>query len=276
MLGGRAANIRGEMPFLDHLEELRWRLFKALGALVTASLLGFVLVQRFDVLDLLIEPVRVYLPEGRLAYFSPVTPFFFILKLSLLTGVILSFPIILYQLWSFLSPALEKREKRVIVPALYGGMLLFAAGVAMAYEIALPVSMRFFTSLQSEFLYAVLGADEYLSFALRLLVAFGIIFELPVVILILSALGLVTPRFLREKRRHAIVISTVVASLLSPGDVILVTALMMLPLILLYELGIVLSVLVTRQRDADADADDNPFELLPDREPPVGSVRQDD
>lgn len=274
MLGGRAANIRGEMPFLDHLEELRWRLFKALGALVTASLLGFVLVQRFDVLDLLIEPVRAYLPEGRLAYFSPVTPFFFILKLALLSGVILSFPIILYQLWAFLSPALEKREKRVIVPALYGGMLLFAAGVAMAYEIALPVSMRFFTSLQSDFLYAVLGADEYLSFALRLLVAFGIIFELPVVILILSVLGLVTPRFLREKRRHAIVISTVVASLLSPGDVILVTALMMLPLILLYELGIVLSVLVTRQREEDAD-DNNPFQLLPDREPPEGSVHQD-
>jgi sec-independent protein translocase protein TatC len=262
------------MPFLDHLEELRWRLFKALGALVTASLLGFVLVQRFDVLDLLIEPVRAYLPEGRLAYFSPVTPFFFILKLALLSGVILSFPIILYQLWAFLSPALEKREKRVIVPALYGGMLLFAAGVAMAYEIALPVSMRFFTSLQSDFLYAVLGADEYLSFALRLLVAFGIIFELPVVILILSVLGLVTPRFLREKRRHAIVISTVVASLLSPGDVILVTALMMLPLILLYELGIVLSVLVTRQREEDAD-DSNPFQLLPDREPPEGSVHQD-
>jgi len=274
VLGGRAANIRGEMPFLDHLEELRWRLFKALGALVTASLLGFVLVQRFDVLDLLIEPVRAYLPEGRLAYFSPVTPFFFILKLALLSGVILSFPIILYQLWAFLSPALEKREKRVIVPALYGGMLLFAAGVAMAYEIALPVSMRFFTSLQSDFLYAVLGADEYLSFALRLLVAFGIIFELPVVILILSVLGLVTPRFLREKRRHAIVISTVVASLLSPGDVILVTALMMLPLILLYELGIVLSVLVTRQREEDAD-DSNPFQLLPDREPPEGSVHQD-
>jgi len=142
----------------------------------------------------------------------------------------------------------------------------------MAYEVALPVSMRFFTGIQSEFLQAVLGADEYLAFAVRLLVAFGIIFELPVVILILSALGLVTPRFLREKRRHAIVISTIVASLLSPGDVIVVTALMMIPLFLLYELGIWLSVLVTRDRTDEQADDDNPFSLLPAREPPEGAV----
>jgi sec-independent protein translocase protein TatC len=230
------------------------------------------LVQRFKVLDLIIAPVLPYLPDGRLAYFSPVTPFFFILKLSLLIGLILAFPIVLYQLWAFLSPALEKRERRVIVPALYGGLVLFAGGVLMAYEVALPVSMRFFTCIQSEFLQAVLGADEYLAFAVRLLVAFGIIFELPVVILILSALGLVTPRFLREKRRHAIVISTIVASLLSPGDVIVVTALMMIPLFLLYELGIWLSVLVTRDRTDEQADDDNPFSLLPAREPPEGAV----
>ena len=272
MLAGRARNVRGEMPFLEHLEELRWRIFKALGALVAGALIGFMLVQRFKVLDLIIAPVLPYLPDGRLAYFSPVTPFFFILKLSLLIGLILAFPIVLYQLWAFLSPALEKRERRVIVPALYGGLVLFAGGVLMAYEVALPVSMRFFTGIQSEFLQAVLGADEYLAFAVRLLVAFGIIFELPVVILILSALGLVTPRFLREKRRHAIVISTIVASLLSPGDVIVVTALMMIPLFLLYELGIWLSVLVTRDRTDEQADDDNPFSLLPAREPPEGAV----
>lgn len=260
-------NSRGEMPFLDHLEELRWRVFKALGALVVATIIGFVLVQRFQVIDLLVEPSRPYLPEdGRLAYFSPVTPFFFILKLSVLAGIIMSFPIVLYQVWAFLAPALEKREKRLIVPALYMGMVLFAGGAFLGYEVALPVSMRFFTGIQTDFLYAVLGADEYLSFAVRLLVGFGIIFELPVVILILSVLGLVTPRFLRTKRRHAIVLSTVAASLLSPGDVITVTVLMMVPLIFLYEFSILLSVLVTRGRDQD----DN--RIQPDAAPPEGSV----
>lgn len=259
-------NPRGEMPFLDHLEELRWRLFKAVGALVVGSMIGFLLVQRYQVIDLLIRPAEPYLPEEGLAYFSPVTPFFFVLKLSLIGGLILGFPIILYQIWAFLSPALEKREKRRIVPALYGGMFLFALGAGLGYEIALPVSMRFFTGLQSDVLYAVLGADEYLSFAIRLLLGFGIIFELPVVILILSVLGLVTPRFLRDKRRHAIVVSTIVASLLSPGDVITVTILMMAPLILLYELGIFLSWLVTRGRDQDDGA------LRADDTPPAGSV----
>jgi sec-independent protein translocase protein TatC len=262
----RYRNPRGEMPFLDHLEELRWRIFKAVGALFVATAIGFFLVYRYQVIDLLIEPANPYLPEEGLAYFSPTTPFFFILKLSVLAGVILSFPIILYQVWAFLSPALEKREKRLIVPALYGGMLLFAAGAWLAYDIALPVSMRFFTGIQSEVLYAVLGADEYLSFAIRLLVGFGIIFELPIVILILSVLGLVTPAFLRKKRRHAIVASTIVASLLSPGDVIMVTVLMMAPLILLYELGIFLSWLVTRGRDEEEQS------ILPDPEPPAGSV----
>lgn len=254
------------MPFLDHLEELRWRIFKALAALIVGTIVGFVVVQRYRVIDLLIRPAQPYIPPEGLAYFSPVTPFFFILKLAVLAGLILSFPVVLYQVWAFLSPALEPREKRRIVPALYGGLVLFALGALAAYEIALPVSMRFFTGIQSEVLYAVLGADEYLSFAVRLLVAFGIIFELPVVILILSVLGLVTPRFLREKRRHAIVASTVVASLLSPGDVITVTLLMMIPLILLYELGIFLSWLVTRGREEE------PEELQPDTTPPPGSV----
>lgn len=258
---------RGEMPFLDHLEELRWRIFKALGALVVGTIVGFLLVQRFRVLDLLVEPARAYLPEdGRLAYFSPVTPFFFILKLALIAGLILGFPIVLYQVWAFLSPALEKREKRLIVPALYMGMLLFIAGAMLGYHVALPVSMRFFTGIQTDYLYAVLGADEYLSFAIRLLMGFGIIFELPVVILILSVLGLVTPEFLRTKRRHAIVVSTVAASLLSPGDVITVTVLMMVPLILLYEFSILLSVLVTRGRNKDDQT------IHPDPTPPDGSV----
>lgn len=254
------------MPFLDHLEELRWRVFKALGALVLGTIIGFILVQRFRVIDLLIRPAQPYLPEEGLAFFSPVTPFFFVLKLSLIGGLVLGFPVIMYQVWAFLSPALEKREKRRIVPALYGGLVLFAIGAALAYEVALPVSMRFFTSLQSEVLYPVLGADEYLSFSIRLLLGFGIIFELPVVILILSVLGLVTPQFLRAKRRHAIVASTIVASLLSPGDVLTVTVLMMAPLILLYELGIFLSWLVTRGREQDSEP------LSADETPPAGSV----
>lgn len=265
LLGAAARNPRGEMPFLDHLEELRWRIFKAAAALLVGTLVGFYLIQRFNVLELLIAPVQPYLPEnGRLNYLSPITPFLFLLKTSLLTGLILAFPIVLYQIWAFLSPALEKREKRVIVPALYMGLVLFVAGAGLAYEVALPVSLQFLLGLQEDILQPMLTADDYLSFVVRLMVGFGIIFELPVVVLILSVLGLITPQFLRSKRRHAIVVITILASLLSPGDLIMVTGIMMIPLVFLYEFSILLSTMVYKRREKE--------ELVASTEPPAGSV----
>ena len=266
--GGRADPRRGEMPFLDHLEELRWRIFKAVAAIAVGTLVGFLLVQYFSVLELLIRPVRPFLPEGRLAFFSPTTPFFLVLKLSLISGLILAFPLIVYQVWAFLSPALEDRERKVIVPSLYLGLVLFALGVAMAYFIALPVSLRFFFGLQTDFLVSVIGADEYLAFVVRLLLAFGLIFELPVVVMILTALGLATPAFLREKRRHAVVLITITASFLSPGDVIMLTVLMMVPLILLYEFSILLSAMVYGRRHENS--------IFDPAGPPEGAVEMDD
>ncbi|HKK92609.1 MAG TPA: twin-arginine translocase subunit TatC [Longimicrobiales bacterium] len=264
-------NQRGEMPFLDHLEELRWRIFKGIGALILCTILGFWLIYRFEVLQLLIEPLLPYLPEdGRLNYLNPVTPFFFILKTSVLVGLVMALPIVVYQVWAFLSPALEKREKQLIVPALYGGFLLFAAGVWLAYAFALPFSLKFLLGIQTDILTPMLTADEYLSFVVRLMVAFGVIFELPVVVLILSVLGLVTPAFLRSKRRHAIVVITILASLLSPGDVLAVTVIMMGPLILLYELSIWISVFVYRWKRED----ESPSIKAP--EPPKASVSLDD
>ena len=259
-------NARGEMPFLDHLEELRWRIFKAGGAVMVSLGLGWYLVRRFRVTQVLVEPIEEFIDGGQLAVFKPTTPFFLELKLALIVGLILVFPILMYQVWAFLSPALEKREKRMIVPALYMGMVLFAIGAGLAYLIALPVSLDFLFGFQTDFLHLMIGADEYLAFVVRLLLAFGIIFELPVVVLILSVLGLVTPAFLRKKRRHAVVLITVTASVLSPSDVLMVTVLMMVPLFLLYEFSIFLSVLVTRSRSREEPT------ILPPTEPPEGAV----
>jgi sec-independent protein translocase protein TatC len=242
-------NSRGEMPFLDHLEELRWRILWSLVAIVIGSIVGFILVLRFGVLDILINPFYDVMGEDeRLVFLAPTEPFFLILKVGILGGVILVSPIIVYQIWAFLSPALERHEKRAIIPALYLGLILFAAGVAMSYYVALPVTLRFLLFFGEDYFDQVLQAGPYLGFVTKLLLAFGVLFELPVVIMILSALGLVTPAFLRAKRRHAIVIITVLASFLSPGDVVTVTAMMMVPLILLYEFSILLSVVITRRR----------------------------
>jgi sec-independent protein translocase protein TatC len=237
-----------EMPFLDHLEELRWRLIWSLATVLVCAIAGYFIVERYDVLGLLTEPVEPYLNGGKLNYTSPTFPFFITLKLGIITGLLIAAPVVVYHVWAFLSPALMPAEKRAIIPALYFGLVLFAAGVAMAYYLVLPATLRFTMSFQVESLEEDLNAQDYLSLVVRLLLAFGVVFEMPVVILALSALGIVTPEFLAEKRRYAIAAITVLSAVLTPGDVITVTIMMMVPLVLLYELSIVLSRVVTRKR----------------------------
>jgi sec-independent protein translocase protein TatC len=238
----------GEMPFLDHLEELRWRALWSLLAVVAGAIVGFILVDRMEAMTLLIRPIEPFLEGGKLKYLSPTDPFFVTLKLSLIAGLVLASPIVIYQIWAFLAPALLPSEKRVIVPALYMGVVLFLVGVVMSYKIVLPMTLKFTMGFQTEFLEQSIVIGPYMAMVTRLLLAFGIVFELPVVILILSALGLVTPEFLASKRRHAVAAITILAAVLTPGDVITVTIMMMAPLVLLYELSILLSRLVYRRR----------------------------
>jgi len=270
-MAARKPHSAGEMPFLDHLEELRWRIFKTLIAVVVGSIVGYILVQQFGVMEILIRPIRPLLPDGQLAYLSPATPFFVTLKLALVIGVLLAFPVLVYQVWGFLSPGLMPEEKRVIVPSLYFGLVLFAVGVVFAYLFVLPLALIFLSSFQQEFLRATIEVGQYLTFVTRLLLAFGAAFELPVVILILSVLGLVTPTFLREKRRHAFVAITVLSSLLTPGD-LASTFLMMGPMWILYEGSIFLSLMIYRRQHATRAREE---ELLtPSPEPPGGSVER--
>jgi sec-independent protein translocase protein TatC len=275
-------NRRGEMPFLDHLEELRWRILWSLLAIVAGAVVGFFLIRYFQVLELLVLPIRQAMPDDPdfgLIYLSPADPFFITLKLSVVVGVILAFPIIVYHLWSFLSPALEKHEKRVIIPALYLGFLLFCAGVALAYFVALPVSIVFFQTFEGGLMDPQYEIGKTLNLITKILIGFGIIFELPVVVMILSALGLVTPEFLKSKRRHAMVAITVAASFLTPGDVITLTVMLMVPLFFLYEFSIYLSRIIWRGKRArekrENEEKDNPPRdppRTPGGPPPEGSV----
>lgn len=248
-------NPKAEMPFLDHLEELRWRILWSLLALVLGFAAGFFLVIYFDAMGILLAPGRGVLGEDWLPQaLAPNENFFFALKVAIVISIVLASPTLAYQAWQFLSPALEKREKRAIVPSLYLGLVLFMAGVAMAYFIVLPFYLGFMVDFGSDYMTQDWTANHYFSEVIKLLLAIGLIFELPVVILVLSVLGIVTPRFLRTKRRHAIVASTILAALISPGDAITITIFMVAPIFLLYEFSIFLSVLVWRKRDAGADA----------------------
>ena len=264
-------NPRGEMPFLDHLEELRWRVLWSMLALILCSIISFGLVYYFQALEILIAPIRDAYndPNLQLIFLSPADPFFVTLRLAIYGGVILSFPILVYHIWSFLSPALEKDERRAILPALYLGLLLFMGGVCLAYFAALPVTLEFFKAFLSASLEGSLEINATLGFIVKMLIAFGAVFELPIVILALSLMGVVTPKFLRSKRRHAIVLITVLASFITPGDAITLTVMMMLPLIVLYEFGIFLSVGVYRRKAKKEEEYEKTLE------PPDGSVGND-
>jgi sec-independent protein translocase protein TatC len=259
---------RGEMPFLDHLEELRWRVLKALVAVVAGVMIGFAVVHYLHVTEFLIRPIAPYLAEqnGQLAAFSPLDPFMFELKLSLLVGLILVFPIVFYQIWAFFSPALEPHERRIIIPSLYFGLVLFLAGGSMAYFILLPIAYKvLLTQFSSGYMNLVIGAAHYFGFTVRFIIAFGLAFELPVVVMILTAFGLLTPKFLREKRAHAVVGIAVASAFITPGPDITSMLLMMGPMVVLYEISIFLSAFI-RSRKKDED------ELKPAAEPPEGVV----
>lgn len=242
------------MPFLDHLEELRWRLIWSLLAIAVGTAIGWFLVTRFDVLGLLIAPMRPLLQDGKLAYLSPADPFIVTLKLTLTTGILLASPVVIYQVWIFLAPALTSEEKRAIVPALFFGLFLFLGGMALAYFAALPLMFEFFAQFQQESLEQNITIGPYMSVVVRTLLAFGAVFELPVVILVLAVLGVVDAAKLRKGRRWAIVLITVGAAIITPGDVVLLTVFMMVPLLLLYELGILMARSVDRRRARAARA----------------------
>lgn len=235
------------MPFLDHLEELRWRIVWSGAAILVGSIIGFFAVTELDVIGVLQRPIVPLLPERKLLFTSPTEPVTITLKLSFLVGLILAMPVIIYHTWGFVSPALFEREKKAIVPALIGGFVLFLLGVAMAYYLVLPFALRFLLGFQAQALEPIITIGEYLKFATRLILAFGIIFELPLISVVLGSLGLIDADTLRRYRRHSIVGIALLSALLTPADPGTML-MMMLPLVLLYELSIFLVKLVARPR----------------------------
>lgn len=246
-MANEPAPARGEMPFLDHLEELRWRILYSLLAIVVATLVGWVIVEHIDVIGLLIRPIAPLLPDGKLKFTSPTEPFFITLKFAFAVGLLLASPIVGYHVWAFLAPALYERERRLVIPALSAGVLLFLGGASAGYFWVLPRALQVLFSFQRSVLEPIITAGNYFGFAAQIIIAFGLMTELPLVIVILASLGLVTPQFLVRNRRYAIVVAAVAAALLSPPDAVSMI-LMMVPLWLLYEVSIACAWVVTKRR----------------------------
>ncbi|HEU5042212.1 MAG TPA: twin-arginine translocase subunit TatC [Gemmatimonadales bacterium] len=238
----------GEMPFLDHLEELRSRILRALGAVVIAFGVGLWLVQQFQLVSLLKRPIAPYLLDGKLIVTSPTEPVMIVFKLGFLVGLVLASPVILWQTWAFMAPALYEREKKALVPSLFIGLLLFLTGAVLAYLYVVPQALRVLFSFQNEAIAPFITYDNYFGFVLQVVLALGISFELPLVIVILSWLGVVGPTELSRFRRYAVVLAFIAGAVLSPGADLLSMVMMTVPLLLLYEVGVAGSVIVHRRR----------------------------
>ncbi len=239
---------KGEMPFLDHLEELRMRLFWSVGTLAVCTMIAFALVWNYPVIDIISAPIQPYLVGGKLIYTHPADPIAIVLKVAFGLGLASASPMLVYQAWAFLSPALHAHEKRVVIPVIAGAFVLFATGAFLAVKFAMPAMFDVLFSFQSGSLTQMITAREYVGFALVICLSFGGAFQLPIVILTLTLLGLVTPTSLAKFRKHAAVGSFVLASVITPGDLIIMTLWLGVPLYGLYEISIVLSWIVHRTR----------------------------
>lgn len=243
-----------EMPFLDHLEELRWRILKSLVALVVGVGAAFVVIMQFDVIGILERPIAPYLHGAKLVYTHPGDPFQITLTAAVALGVVLALPVIIYQVWAFLAPALYAHEKKLVVPVIFGAIALFLSGVSLSFFVVLPLAVEWLMSFQTASLTPMITASEYFDFAVSMSLAFGLCFELPIVILALAALGIVTPQFLNRYRRHAVVICVIVGAFLTPGDLVWTTIAMAVPLYFLYELSVALTYVIYRRRERKARA----------------------
>ena len=280
-----------EMPFLDHLEELRWRILKALGAILVGAIIAFVFVD--DLFGILTHPYEdavrsmlytgdagpgdaiaslverwlgtaadgdpgavadpdALLPLGRqLQFIKPLTAFLVRLQIALLAGLVLALPVVFFQFWKFVAPGLLTSEIRIFLPVIGLSVLCFLIGALIAYWIVLPLGIRFFLGLEAPGMTSQWAVNEYISFVLKLILGFGIVFEMPVVSLFLSRLGILTPEYLRRIRRYAVVAIFLMAAIFTPPDPIS-QLLMALPLLVLYEISIWVSRVSGNRRQPQA------------------------
>ena len=231
-----------EMPFLDHLEELRWRLIKS----VFSILLGAGITYKFvdPILYWLILPIEVLNLDLNLQVLKITSMFTVKLSVALFGGIILGFPVIMYQFWCFISPAFEDKHGLAVLFTVLFSSGFFMLGMCFAYFIIIPVSLAFFTSLTSEYVNVAYNFtfEGYLTYILWLIFGSGLLFQFPVISIFLTKIGILTPAFLKEYRKFALVIFLILAAILTPPDP-LSQILIVVPLILLYEFSILISKL---------------------------------
>ena len=249
----------GKLPFTGHLDELRKRLitcFIAIG-------IGFVGSYAFKdkLFAILVNPLVSVMEAGDTLIFTGLPEAFFTyLKVALLSGIMLAAPVIIYQFWMFVTPGLYKKERRILIPIVILSSVFFIGGSLFGYFIVFPWGFKFFLGFATETIRPLPSMKEYLSFSAKLLFAFGLVFELPIVLTFLARIGIVSVDFLKKNRKYALLLFFAGAAILTPPDV--VTQIMMaLPLMVLYEISIIGARIFGKKKPEEAKvSDDKPKE----------------
>ena len=235
-----------KQPFLAHLEELRNRLIVCAIAIGIGFVISYIFSKQL--FSFLILPLTAVLPaDSHLIFTNLPEMFIAYIKVALIAGIILAMPVIFYELWMFLAPALYRREKGYLIPFVLFSSILFLVGSLFGYFVVFPYGFKFFIGFATEDIQALPSVKQYFSFTIRLLLAFGLVFELPVVVFFMTKIGLITPDSMKRFRKFAILSSFILSAILTPPDV--ATQIMMaLPIIILYEVSIIISKGIYRKK----------------------------
>lgn len=236
-----------EMTFLEHLEDLRKRLFNSFVAIIVAVIPAWMFSRQLY--NILARPVTQYLPEGtKLAFTTLTAPFMLYLKVSFLAALFFTSPFVFYQLWMFISPGLYQREKKYVIPFVFFTSFFFILGAVFGYFVVFPWACRFFLTLGRDF-QPVITIDQYFSFALKVLVGIALVFELPTLVYFLSKLGLITSRWMIKNFQYAVLAAFVIAAIITPTPDMITQSIVAVPMIALYGLSILIAMVVGKNKE---------------------------
>lgn len=240
-----------EQPFVAHLVELRDRLVKAVIAIAVVAGALFLYPGPGALYDILAAPLVAHLPRGAtLIATSVISPFLVPLKILLMTAFLIALPVVLYQAWAFIAPGLYSHEKKLVLPLVVSSTLLFFVGVAFCYFFVFGQVFSFIQSFAPKSITAAPDIEAYLSFVLTMFIAFGLAFEVPIVVVVLARMGFVSIEKLKSFRAYFIVLAFIIAAIITPPDVVSQLALA-IPMCLLYEAGIIAASMVSPRASAD-------------------------
>jgi len=240
-----------KLPFTSHLEELRKRLIRCFIAIIIGFGISYAFKEKL--FEILTYPLMKVMKTGDTLIFTGIPEAFFTyLKVSLLSGILLAIPVIMYEFWMFVAPGLYKNERKLMLPIVIISSFFFIGGALFGYFIVFPYGFKFLLGFATDTLRALPSMKEYMSFSAKLLLAFGFVFELPLVITFLARIGLVSVDFLKKNRKYAILIFFVGSAILTPPDVVTQT-MMAVPLMILYEISIIGARIFGKKHPADED-----------------------